>query len=80
MKLTTTDFAESPSIDLFLFQNWMSVEEGNRIVKSESCYGSFLNGVAFIKIVILSYNLPFLKAKKSKTEWNRDTTMVIPKR
>lgn len=25
MKLTTTDFADSPSMDLFLFQNWISV-------------------------------------------------------
>lgn len=29
MKLTTTDFAESPSIDLFLFQNCISEAEAN---------------------------------------------------
>lgn len=27
MKFTITDFAESPSIDLFLFQNWISAKK-----------------------------------------------------
>lgn len=29
MKFTTTDFADRPSIDLFLFQNWISTENNN---------------------------------------------------
>lgn len=31
IKLTMTDFAESPSIDLFLFQNWISEVETNNL-------------------------------------------------
>lgn len=31
MKFRTTDFAERPSMDLFLFQNWISVKHHTHI-------------------------------------------------
>jgi hypothetical protein len=77
MKFRTTDFADRPSMDLFLFQNWISDQCQTSSIHVES-------GLDYTDIYDIkekhAMHLPFLKARKSNREWNKDTIMVNPRR